>query len=189
MRVRVYRYLHWSGTLAGRYALPETIVASGGTVLRRDWLDASPLRLNGDGLYILSNGLADNAILSQPIKGGNIVCVHRVITLMPDFGGAYAWGRDSIDEPGIGPCIADAISGFPDVYGVPKRLDRRMSEWGVRFERGYDSTTFDWAAFHLEGIGLACELQHVLGPSYTVYYDRPWEAPDRHVHAVGVKWL
>lgn len=101
---------------------------------------------------------------------------------MADFGlSPYAWGKNSLVEPGVGSNIADSVSGFGDVYGVPKQLEARLSEWATQFEQSWDSPEFEWPAFHCVGKGLVAELRQVLGEGFIVNYKKPIEAPDYEI--------
>ena len=101
---------------------------------------------------------------------------------MPDFGmSPYAWGKDSLSEPGVGGCAADAVTGFEPEYGVPDWLQKRLGDWSVRYESTYDTPGFDWTAFHREGLELAKQLKRALGDDFTVVYEKPWEDPNREI--------
>jgi len=104
--------------------------------------------------------------------------INRIITVMADFGGAYAWARRSQRERGVGPNIADACAGFPDEYIVPEQLCADFRAWVIWFEKCWDNDDFDWPPFHARGIALAQRLKRVLGPRFVVIYEKPAEDRD-----------
>ena len=115
------------------------------------------------------DGASDSA--TMPIK---------TITIMADFGnGPYAWLKDASDESRwVGGNVADAVSGFGEEYGVPAELEKQFADWVMRFECEYNNPSFDWNAFHREGMTLCQHLKRVLGEAYRVVYVKPHEDPN-----------
>jgi len=106
----------------------------------------------------------------------------KMITIMPDFGTAYAWQKDATDKStGVGSNIADAVSGFRFTgYNVSKALDADFAEWAMWFEHdavGDRRFDMDWDRFHSQGIALARRLKAELGDLVRVVYDVPVEDP------------
>lgn len=102
------------------------------------------------------------------------------INIMADFGnGPYAWFRLPGDgHLGIGSCIADAISGFPEEYGISDNLQRQFARWVTEFENRYDDHDFDWADWNWTGVCLSNRLKLELGEGYAVIYHQPVEDPE-----------
>jgi hypothetical protein len=110
---------------------------------------------------------------------------YRIITIMADFGNAaYAGGKDSDEERGVGGNIADSIYGLSENYDVPVALDKRFAAWGSYFEEHWDEPDFDWPAFHAKGMALTDELRCALAPGFIVRYVKPIEDPEesRRIH-------
>lgn len=106
----------------------------------------------------------------------------KTITIMADFGSAYAWLNDTASEVAhIGPNIADA-GGFDKKYGVPAVLEEQLAAWIRRFERDAFDPSFDWNGFHQEGIALCRHLKRQWGETYRVVYQKPREDPN---HAIN----
>jgi hypothetical protein len=103
------------------------------------------------------------------------------ITIMPSYGNApYAWLKPATDESRyVGPCIADAVSGFNDQFSISAALKERFAAWAIYFENFADRPNFDWAAFNLQGLILAKQLRSELGPEYRVIYYKAAEDPER----------
>jgi hypothetical protein len=103
----------------------------------------------------------------------------KVITIMADFGnGPYAWLKEDSDaRSGVGVNIADALCGFGGMFPVSAELETDFAEWVVFFERCHDLPAFDWSEFHVRGMALALRLNHELGGTFRVVYDKPFEDP------------
>ena len=56
-----------------------------------------------------------------------------IFTIMPDFGGAYGWRKDNIDNAGVGGSHADT-SGWYDDIGISVSLHERFAAWQGEFE-------------------------------------------------------
>ncbi len=104
---------------------------------------------------------------------------------MADFGmGPYAWLRGpESTQSRVGPCIADAVTGFPKEYGVSENLQRNFAEWVVDFGRNYRDANFDWERWNNIGITLARKLKQEIGDQFPVEYHYPHEDPRHDVPA------
>jgi len=105
------------------------------------------------------------------------------ITIMADFGNSpYAWLNETPDKrKGVGPNVADAVSGFCGIVPVSAALEAAFSEWAWPFESEYNKPDFDWTGFHRKGIELARRLKGEVGDAYDVFYFKASEDPN---HAV-----
>lgn len=97
---------------------------------------------------------------------------------MADFGmGPYAWLRDPDEPPPrVGYNIADTVAGFPEEYGVSKRLQKKFAKWVTEFENNYHDENFDWKRFNDEGHALTAELKSQIGDSFNFEYHCPCES-------------
>ncbi|EBW6364098.1 hypothetical protein DPU24_25575 [Salmonella enterica subsp. enterica serovar Oranienburg] len=105
-------------------------------------------------------------------------------TVMPDYGGAYLWGKETRMMGGVGGNIAS--SWFGDCkflyHTVSPQLAKRFSLWQTEFEwaemDGQGRLKINWDVFHAEGMVLAVDLKYELGNAVTVFYTKPWEDKD-----------
>ena len=105
----------------------------------------------------------------------------RVITIMPDWGGApYAWLKQEDDGTTlVGGCIADADNGFEfSEFWVPPGLEQAFADWMGEFGSNCDDANADWASFHERGIELSRRLKEHLADQVRVIYDKTGEDPD-----------
>lgn len=106
----------------------------------------------------------------------------RVITIMVDYGGAWAWEREATGG-GIGSNIAshDFWGGHED---IPPDLIQKFAEWQLAFDQispgEFDkrSCQFNWAQFHRRGLQLAQELRQYLPQDVRLFYEKPYEDPE-----------
>ena len=99
---------------------------------------------------------------------------------MADYGnGPYAWIRElGSPERSIGPCLADAICGFPEEFGVSKELETQFAEWVTEFERDWkEHNIADWEKWNQRGIALSKKLKREFGDKFLVKYHYPHEDP------------
>lgn len=105
-----------------------------------------------------------------------------VFTIMPDFGGAYGWRKDNIDNAGVGGNHADAM-GWCDDIGISLSLHEQFAVWQNEFEnaacQGQDFAGFDWLDYHHRGIRLSHLLKAELGERAIVIYEKAFEDPCR----------
>lgn len=107
-----------------------------------------------------------------------------IFTIMPDFGGAYGWVRDDIDQPSVGSCHADD-SGWYAEPRVSDSLHKQFAEWQSEFEdfgrlSREEAKYFDWVDYHRRGIALAHRLKAELGDKAIVIYEKAFEDPCHH---------
>ena len=130
-----------------------------------------------------------NWSLEVPPNEGLSSLMNRLLyTIMPDFGGAYAWVKDSTDAtPWVGGNCADCFGGLEDSwYGehpISVKLARDFANWQLLFEAmsPVESTgpLGGWQLFHEVGIALTYRLRAELGGAADVRYLRPMEDPGR----------
>lgn len=98
---------------------------------------------------------------------------------MADFGnGPYAWLREPNDaRPLVGACIADAVCGFPEEYGISESLHKKFAEWVIEFENKYKKQDVDWERWNQFGIELTQRLKQEVGDRFFVEYHFPYEDP------------
>lgn len=109
-----------------------------------------------------------------------------IITIMPDYGQAYAWGwsGDEPAGPGVGGNIGDSVGWFGD-QPISEDLEHAFIKWQGEFESyalvetdspaGGNYSRFNWPLFHERGIALAIRLKAELGESAVVIYETPYE--------------
>lgn len=107
-----------------------------------------------------------------------------VLTVMADYGGAsFLWTRD---EDGSEEEISCGL-GWDEEDPMSYTLWLKFSKWARSFEEtpfmlsdsGFVETeTWDWPAFHAQGLLLAQELKQEVGATYRVFYDKPCEDPN-----------
>lgn len=102
------------------------------------------------------------------------------ISIMADFGnGPYAWLRKPDENlPYVGGNIADAVSGFPEHFGVTQGLQKQLADWVIDFENNYDKESFNWKKWNQCGINLSKKLKLEVGNHYLVEYHFPCEDPN-----------
>lgn len=117
-------------------------------------------------------------------------------TIMPDFGGAYAWSKDANDSATwVGGNCGSAFSGLEDSWDgdhpISAALAREFAVWQRTFEsmtvsiEGQTTPSGGWHAFHERGLALAKRLQSELGVAAAVRYRWPIEDPHRKPDATA----
>lgn len=107
-------------------------------------------------------------------------------TIMPDYGDAYGWINDQGGDA-LGPCHADCIA-WAGLHPIPDELHHEFVKWHATFAQakgvsGFSSMlALDWAAFHAQGLLLTRRLKRELGDSVRVFYQKPYEDPNVHLH-------
>jgi len=109
-----------------------------------------------------------------------------VYTVMPDFGGAWAWFKRSGLHPavGVGGNIADGHYWGTDCP-ISEGLLAAFDDWQSKFEsagrRRNKAYPFplDWNDYHRRGLELTRRLKAELGEDICVVYEKPYEDPDR----------
>ncbi|ECO4385995.1 hypothetical protein FYE47_03025 [Salmonella enterica] len=109
-------------------------------------------------------------------------------TVMPDYGGAYLWGKKTRIMSGVGGNIASSrLNDYDDIYHeISPQLSKRFSLWQTEFERAdmdeQGRLKTNWDIFHAEGMTLAVDLKYEVDNSATVFYTKPredYDAEDR----------
>lgn len=110
-----------------------------------------------------------------------------ILTIMPDYGNApFLWLVDTPGRKGVGGNICDAV-GWGDWCRMSKELWERFADWAWEFEQtrfssdDFDPASWDWGAFHEQGLKLATALKVEVGDSYRVVYEKPHEDPDMEI--------
>jgi hypothetical protein len=108
-------------------------------------------------------------------------------TIMPDYGGGYAWVKDSSDTTTwLGGNCADTFGGLHDSWhgdhAISEDLALAFAHWQLRFERTNPADKAitpegGWDDFHRVGEALAVRLQAELADLALVRYVRPSEDP------------
>jgi len=106
---------------------------------------------------------------------------------MPDYGGGYAWVKDSSDTTTwIGGNIADTFGGVQDSWqgdhAISADLALAFAQWQLRFERTNPADEViipegGWEDFHRVGEAFAARLQVELADRALVRYVKPAEDP------------
>lgn len=107
-----------------------------------------------------------------------------ILTVMPDFGGAYLWqNRDGDLSYGVGGCCGSRVLGNWASHEISESLCRDFEDWQSSFESAdwSDFKDFDWAAFHREGMELASCLKKEVGEGVLVIYEKPYEDPNERI--------
>lgn len=105
-------------------------------------------------------------------------------TVMPDYGGAYLWGKRTRMMSGVGGNIASSwFDDYKVAYHVMSpQLAGRFHQWQEEFERAQMNEKGDlvinWDVFHAEGMVLTVDLKYEFGNAVTVFYTKPWEDHD-----------
>lgn len=103
-----------------------------------------------------------------------------VITIMADYGGAYAWRKNEHSSaPGVGGNIA-CTSGWGFELPISDSLHLAFVQWQQRFEVLRSDTEindFDWPTYHQEGIKLCRQLKRELGDAVIILYEKAFEDP------------
>ncbi len=114
----------------------------------------------------------------------------QTITIMPDYGQAYAWRwRDEVPAgAGVGGNIA-GFGGWGGDQPISPELENAFIAWQDEFEAydwvetdspaGNNYSRFNWPWFHDRGIDLAIRLKAELGDTAIVIYEKPYEDPGR----------
>lgn len=105
-------------------------------------------------------------------------------TIMPDYGGAYGWiNREGTDD--LGPNHADTC-GWGGDHSISDELQEDFAAWQTEFEAApidWDAgiAILDWPRFYERGMALARRLKAELGDAARIYYEKPFEDPNRRV--------
>ncbi len=103
----------------------------------------------------------------------------KVITIMPEFGGYYAWIKQQDDGTTlVGGGIADTGSGFEfSEFWISPGLEQAFADWMGDWGGNIDDPEADSPAFHSRGIELAHRLKKQVGDQVRVIYHKAWEDP------------
>jgi len=106
-----------------------------------------------------------------------------VFTIMPDFGGAYGWRKDTNDNRGVGGNHADT-QGWHDEIAISLSLHESLAAWQDEYEcagiSSRDFANFDWVDYHRRGISLSKQLKKEVGEQAFVIYEKAFEDPCHH---------
>ena len=107
-----------------------------------------------------------------------------VLTVMADYGNApFLWLVDAPHQAGVGRNICDG-TGWDDGCLLSEGLWRKFADWAIEFDRtsfysdDFDSSGWDWEAFHERGLRLTRWLKEEVGDAYRVIYQKPGEDPN-----------
>lgn len=118
----------------------------------------------------------------QKAKVSRLVFTTRqIITIMPDFGGAYAWINRSGDlTDGRGGCCANWISDWGSGPIISKQLRLDFEDWQSGFESAdwQEFRVFDWDGFNRRGLALTVRLKSEVGEAALVIYEKAYEDPN-----------
>lgn len=106
-----------------------------------------------------------------------------ILTVMVDYGNApFLWLVASPDHGGVGPNLCDG-SYWDETFPLSEGLWRKFADWAIEFDRTpfylehFDSSDWDWTAYHARGLQLAHWLKEEVGDAYRVVYQKPSEDP------------
>ena len=133
-----------------------------------------------EGRYTRGNEMATRA-------GSTLTSYQRFaanLTLIVDYGNTpFLCLVDAPDRAGIGRNICDG-TGWDDGCPMSEGLWRKFADWAMDFDRtlfysdDFDSSGWDWAAFHEHGIQLTHRLKVEVGNAYSVICQKPGEDPN-----------
>jgi hypothetical protein len=107
---------------------------------------------------------------------------HVTYTIMADVGGVYAWLRfaDEAHFP-LGTHCGDVRDGWFGEHRISAETEQALAQWQARFENDAqaDGGTFDWNAFHADGIALAAQVKQEIRTRARVVYQKAMQDP-RH---------
>lgn len=103
----------------------------------------------------------------------------KVITIMAEYCGTYAWLKHEDDGTTlVGGNIADSTSGFEySEFWVSPGLEQAFADWIGMFGSNCDDPDADWPAFNLRGIELSRRLKEQIGDEVRVIYHDAVEDP------------
>ena len=107
-----------------------------------------------------------------------------ILTIMPDWGGAFLWIQRDSDASGVGPCLCDS-GWWDETLPLSEGLWQKFADWTSTWEEVFYTRSplppdgvpadWDWLAFHARGLQLACWLKEEVGAAYRVVYEKPCE--------------
>lgn len=107
-----------------------------------------------------------------------------ILTVMVDYGNApFLWHVGAPGQAGVGGNICDG-SGWDEACPISEGLWRKFADWTIEFDRtsfysdDFDTSGWDWVAFHERGLQLTRWLKNEVGDAYCVVYEKPCEDPD-----------
>ena len=105
----------------------------------------------------------------------------KIITIMAEFCGTYAWLKQEDDGTTlVGGNIADSTSGFEfSEFWVSPGLEQAFADWMGDFGSNCDDPDPDWPSFHRRGIELCHRLKEQIGDKVRVIYHKTGEDPDQ----------
>lgn len=110
-----------------------------------------------------------------------------VLTVMVDYGNApFLWHVDAPEQAGVGGNIGDG-TGWDEGCPMSEGLWRKFADWAIEFDRtsfyseDFDTSGWDWRAFHERGLQLTRWLEDEVGDAYRVVYYKPFEDPNHRM--------
>lgn len=101
-----------------------------------------------------------------------------IVTIMADFGGAYAWhsGPGNLARS-VGCCIGNSLVEWE---GIPEPLRKELEQWQDDFHSAdrHAFEGFDWEDFNRRGIEFAARLKDRVADRMMVIYEKAWEDPN-----------
>ena len=112
-----------------------------------------------------------------------------ILTIMPDWGGAFLWIQRDSDAGGVGPCLCDS-GWWDETLPLSEGLLQKFADWWAEWADVFDSSHYpeppdelvadwDWLAFHARGLQLARWLKEEVGAAYRVVYIKTHDDPNR----------
>ena len=110
-----------------------------------------------------------------------------ILTVMVDYGNApFLWHVDALEQAGVGGNIGDG-TGWDEGCPMSEGLWRKFADWAIEFDRtsfyseDFDTSGWDWRAFHERGLQLTRWLKDEVGDAYRVVYYKPFEDPNHRM--------
>jgi len=103
-------------------------------------------------------------------------------TIMADVGGVYGWLRYVDEAPtALGQYCGDVITGWFGEHRIAEATEQALAAWQRSFDvaMAAPAGTFDWDAFHAEGITLATRVRKKFRTRAHVMYQKAVQDP-RH---------
>ncbi len=127
--------------------------------------------------------LSENESDSQDLHKANPSQHKTIYTIVPEYGGFYAWIiTDGNESQGWGGGCGGSIYWGGD-HPISEGLQQKFEDWQLLFERDVkpwadEEMDFDWQAFHERGLQLCHWLKDEIGDVARIVYEKPGEDPD-----------
>ena len=106
-----------------------------------------------------------------------------ILTVMVDYGNApFLWRVEEPHDTSVGGCNCDGTY-WDETFPMSEGLWRKFADWAIEFDRTafysdkFDTSGWDWTAYHARGLQLAHWLKAEVGEAYRVVYEKPMEDP------------